>query len=199
MFKILAAVSTAALMAGTAQAQDAVAPADDVVAAVSAPATEAVSNERLVAFNTAMTRMRGIAEAVGTGTPTAAQQTEMAAAVEASGLGIEQFNAISTSVSSDAILQARLAVLSARAPAAGSVAASVTDAEVDQFSATMVRMRSIAPAAGTTPTAEQQTEMASTVQASGLDVERFNAIAMAVSEDEKLRARVRLADARRGV
>lgn len=197
MIKLLAAVSTVALLAGAAQAQDAAAPMTETATA-STP-TDAVSDARLAAFNTAMTRMRGVAEAVGTGTPTAEQQAEMAAAVEASGLGVEQFNAISTSVSTDPVLQARLAVLAAPEPAAGSVAAAVTDAEVDQFSAAMVKMRAIAPAPGTTPTAEQQAEMASTVQASGLAVDRFNAIATAVSQDDRLRARVELADARRGM
>ena len=204
MFKLLAAVSSAALLAGTAHAQDAAAPMAETAPAPSAMATPVaapytVSDERLAAFNSAMTRMRGVAEAVGTGTPTAEQQAEMAAAVETSGLGVEQFNAISTSVSTDPVLQARLALLNAPEPAAGSVAASVTDAEVDQFSATMVQIRAIAPTPGTTPTAEQQAEMAATVQASGLAVDRFNAIATAVSQDEHLRARVELADVRRGV
>ena len=200
MIKLLAAVSTVALLAGAAQAQDAAAPMTEAAAtATASTSTDAISDERLAAFNTAMTRMRGVAEAVGTGTPTAEQQAEMAAAVEASGLGVEQFNAVSTAVSSDPVLQARLVVMGAPEPAPGSVAAAVTDAEVDQFSAAMVKMRAIAPAAGTTPTAEQQAEMASTVQASGLAVDRFNAIATAVSQDDKLRARVQLADARRGV
>ena len=200
MIKLLAAVSTVALLAGAAHAQDATAPMNEAAAtATASTSTDAISDERLAAFNTAMNRMRGVAEAVGTGTATAEQQAEMAAAVQASGLGVEQFNAISTSVSSDPVLQARLAVLGAPEPAAGSVAAAVTDTEVDQFSATMVRMRAIAPAPGTTPTAEQQAEMAATVQASGLAVDRFNAIATAVSQDDKLRARVELADARRGV
>lgn len=205
MLKLLAAVSSAALLAGATHAQDvvapnAIAPAEDAApVAATTESSDTISDQRLAAFNTAMTRMRGIAEAVGTGTPTPAQQTEMAAAVEASGLGIEQFNAVSTSVSSDPVLQARLAVMNAPASVAGSVAAAVTDAEVDQFSATMVRMREIAPVAGATPTAEQQAEMASTVEASGLARNRFNAIATAVSQDEQLRARVRLADARRGV
>lgn len=200
MLKLLAAVSSAAVLASSAHAQDAVAPADKSAPVTStAIASDTISDERLAAFNTAMTRMRGIAEAVGTGTPTPAQQTEMAAAVEASGLGIEQFNAVSTAVSTDPVLQARLDVMNAPEPATGSVSAAVTDVEVDQFSATMVKMRAIAPAAGTTPTAEQQAEMASTVQASGLALDRFNAIATAVSQDANLRARVRLADARRGV
>lgn len=200
MLKLIAAVSSAALLAGAAHAQDAIASAEDTApVATTAASSDTISDERLAAFNTAMARMRGVTEAVGTGTPTPAQQAEMAAAIEASGLGIEQFNAVSTSVSSDPVLQARLAVMNAPQPASSSVAAAVTDAEVDQFSAAMVRIRAMAPTDGATPTAEQQAEMASTVEASGLARERFNAIATAVSQDANLRARVRLADARRGV
>ncbi len=194
MFKTFAAVSAAALLAGAAQAQDAVVPDVDAAAAVS---TSAFSDAQLTAFNGAMSRMSSVAEAVAGGTPTAEQQAEMAAAVEASGLGVEQFNAISVAVSADPVLRSRLAVLGAPIPAAGSVAASVTDAEVTQFSNVMVKLRELAPAAGAAPTAEQQTEMAAAVQASGLAVDRFNSIAQAVSEDARLRARVELADAAR--
>ncbi|CAN5343962.1 hypothetical protein BH09PSE1_BH09PSE1_27450 [soil metagenome] len=193
----LALVSAAALMiAVPALAQEAPAPAAPAPAA--APATGEVTDAQLESFNAAMVKVRDVSRAVQGGTPTTEQQAAMAAAISASGLGIEQFNAISTQVSSDEVLQARLAVIAAPAPAAGSVAASVTDDEVAKFSATMVKMREIAPAAGTAPSAEQQAAMASTVQNSGLSVDRFNAIATAVSQDEKLRARVELADARRG-
>lgn len=195
MFRALAAVSAAALLAGVAQAQDAaVAPEADASTAVS---PSAFSDAQLTSFNGAMTRMSSVAEAVAGGTPSAEQQAEMAAAVEASGLGIEQFNAISVAVSADPVLRARLAVLGAPMPAAGSVSAAVTDAEVTQFSNVMVKMRELAPAAGSAPTAEQQSEMAAAVQASGLAVDRFNAIAQAVSQDARLRARVELADAER--
>lgn len=200
---VIAAFSSLALAAGltavggSAFAQEAAAPmaaAPMVPAAAPAPAGE-ITDAQLTAFSGAMKKMQGVAAAVQGGTPTAEQQAEMAAAVEASGLGIEQFNAISGKVSSDEVLRARLAVIDTPAPAAGSVAASVTDAEVAQFSAAMVKMREIAPTAGATPTTEQQAEMASTVQNSGLAIDRFNAIATAVSQDEHLRARVQLADA----
>ncbi len=195
MYRALAAVSAAALLAGAAHAQDAaVAPEADASAAVS---TSGFSDAQLTSFNGAMTRMSSVAEAVASGTPSAEQQAEMAAAVEASGLGIEQFNAISVAVSADPVLRARLAVLGAPMPAAGSVSAAVTDAEVTQFSDVMRKMRELAPAAGSAPTAEQQAEMAAAVQASGLVVDRFNAIAQAVSQDARLRARVELADAER--
>ncbi|CAN5212636.1 hypothetical protein BH10PSE1_BH10PSE1_26370 [soil metagenome] len=193
----LALVSVAALMVAVpALAQEAPAPAQ--AAAPVAPAAGEVTDAQLESFNAAMVKVRQVSQAVQGGAPTAEQQAEMAAAISASGLGIEQFNAISTQVSSDEVLQARLAVVAAPASAAGSVAAGVTDEEVTQFSATMVKMRTLAPAAGQTPTAEQQAAMAAAVQESGLSLERFNAIATAVSQDERLQARVELADAKRG-
>ncbi len=190
----IALVSAAALMAAApALAQDAAA-----AAPAAAPATGEVSDAQLESFNGAMTKVRALSQAAQGGTPTAEQQAEMAAAISGSGLSIEQFNAISTQVSSDAVLRARLAVIAAPAPAAGSVAAEVTDDEVAKFSTAMVKMREIAPTGGAAPTPEQQAEMASTVEASGLSRERFNAIATAVSQDDRLRARVELADAKRG-
>lgn len=209
--KLIAAVSTLALasaalpaFAQDADTQDAAVEATveaeaAPIAALAAPAAsaDAYTDAQLTSFNTAMIKVREVSAAVQGGTPTAEQQAEMAAAIEGSGLTVEQFNGISGSVSSDPVLQARLAVINAPAP--GAEAASVTDAELDQFSAAMVKMREIAPAAGATPTAEQQAEMAATVEGSGLAVERFNAIATAVSQDANLQARVALADARRGV
>lgn len=162
-----------------------------------AEASEEVTDAQLISFNEAMQKVRGIAAAAG-GSPTPEQQAEMAAAIEASGLGIEQFNAVSTKVSSDAVLRARLGVLSAPEAAAGSVAAGVSDEEVAQFSAAMARIRDVAPAGGAAPDADQQAAMAAAVSNSGLELERFNAIATAVSEDARLRARVELADAQRG-
>lgn len=174
------------------------APAASAAPAMPAPTGSTVTDAQLEAFAAAMVKVREISEGVQGGTPTTDQQAGMAAAIEASGLGITQFNAISTQVSADPVMRARLAVATAPEPAAGSAAAGVSDAEVDQFSAAMVRMREVAPAAGATPTAEQQAAMAGVVENSGLAIDRFNAIATAVSSDAHLRARVELADARRG-
>lgn len=181
-----------------ATAQDAPPPAAAPAPAVPAPTGSAVTDAQLEAFAAAMVKVREISEGVQGGTPTPEQQAGMAAAIEASGLGITQFNAISTQVSADPVMRARLAVATAPEPVAGSAAAGVTDAEVNQFSAAMVKMREVAPAAGATPTAEQQAEMAGVLEASGLAIDRFNAIATAVSSDAHLRARVELADAKRG-
>ena len=118
----------------------------------------------------------------------------MAAAVQSSGMDITAFNALATAVSTDEVLQARLAVLATPASPAGSVAASVTDAEVGQFAAAMTGVRAVGVAPGASPTTEQQAAMASAVSSSGLALDRFNAIAQAVSGDARLQARLELAD-----
>ena len=51
---------------------------------------------------------------------------------------------------------------------------------------------------GAQPTPEQATEMQTIVAESGLEVERFNAIGQASAQDESLRARIALAQARAG-
>lgn len=120
----------------------------------------------------------------------------MAAAIETSGLTVESFNAISTAISSDPVLVARIGVLKAPQPAAGSVAASVTDAELTQFVTAMGQIKTVTDAvAGGEPTPEQSAQMTAAVEGSGLEVERFNAIATAVSSDPSLQARAQLAGA----
>jgi len=151
------------------------------------------SDAQLQAFGTAMTAVRAAAPTDGTA-PNTEQQAAMATAVASSGMDIAAFNALATAVSTDEVLQARLAVLATPESPAGSVAASVTDAEVAQFGAAMVQVRAAAPTDGSAPTTEQQAAMASAVSASGLALDRFNAIAGAVSTDERLRARLELAD-----
>ncbi|MGQ2992166.1 MAG: DUF4168 domain-containing protein [Brevundimonas sp.] len=197
---LLIATSVLAVSAvpALATAQDAPPPAAPAPA-TPAPTASAVTDAQLEAFAAAMVKVREISAGVQGGTPTTEQQAGMAAAIEASGLGITQFNAISTQVSADPVMRARLAVATAPEPAAGSVAAGVSDAEVEKFSAAMVKMREVAPEAGATPTADQQAAMAGVLEASGLEIARFNEIATAVSSDAHLRARVELADARRGV
>lgn len=191
--QLIAAVSALSLAAGLTAIGTA-AFAQEAPAAAPAPAGD-VTDAQLTAFNTAMQKVKAVTATVQ-GAPTAEQQAEMAAAVEASGLGVEQFNAISGKVSSDAVLRARLAVLDA--PASSGVAAAVTDEEVSQFASAMVKLRELAPAGGAAPTPEQQTAMAAAVEESGLSRERFNEVATAVSADARLRARVQLADAQRG-
>jgi hypothetical protein len=153
------------------------------------------SDAQLQAFSTAMSQVRAAAPTDGTA-PNAEQQAAMAAAVQNSGMDIAAFNALATAVSSDPVLQARLGVLATPESPAGSVAASVTDSEIDQFRSAVVHVRAAAPTDGSAPTAEQQAAMASAVSSSGLSLERFNAIAQAVSADERLRARLELADLR---
>ena len=186
---LIAAVSTVALLGGAVQASAAASPAS------AAQATE-YSDAQLQAFGAAMTAVRAAAPTDGTA-PNAEQQTAMAAAVASSGMDIAAFNTLATAVSTDEVLQARLAVFATPESPAGSVGASVTDAEIAQFGAAMVQVRAAAPAGGAAPTAEQQAAMASAVSASGLALDRFNAIAGAVGSDARLRARLQLADAQR--
>lgn len=183
---LIVAMSAVALLGGAVESANA------------APLTSAIqateySDAQLQAFSTAMKAVRAAAPADGAA-PTTEQQAAMAAAVSSSGMDITAFNALGTAVSTDEVLQARLAVLATPESPAGSVAASVTDAEVAQFGAAMVQVRAAAPTDGAAPTTEQQAAMAAAVSASGLALDRFNAIAQAVSSDERLRTRLELAD-----
>lgn len=196
--KLIAAVSSAALFAGAAMAQEAEAPA----APAPAPAAEApagFSDNELRAFAGAMDRMQAVAQQIQGGQPTPEQQAEMAGAVEQSGLTIDRFNEISQAVSGDAVLRARIAVASASPSPAGSVGASVTDAEAGQFAQAMAAITPIAQALnGQAPNEEQQAQMAAAIEQSGLTLERFNAISGAIGQDEHLQARVALAAAQGG-
>ena len=184
---LIAAVSAAALMGAAAQAS---------TAAPLTTATQAVeySDTQLQAFAAAMTDVRAAAPTDGSA-PNTEQQAAMAAAIDASGMDIDSFNALAAAVSADPVLRARLAVLDTPESPAGSVAAGVTDAEVAQFGSAMVKVRAAAPTDGSAPNEEQQAAMAAAVSESGLELDRVNAIAQAVSADERLRARLALADA----
>jgi len=165
------------------------------ISAGAAVAQASFTDAQLASYAAARTKVGAIAQTVQ-GQPTAEQQKQMSDAVTASGLTIEQFNAIANAASADPVLKARVAVAGATPSAAGSVGASVTDEELGKFAATMAKLRTIVPA-GSTPNDAQKAEMNAAVQASGLSVERFNAIAVAISQDAHLRARVQLADAKR--
>lgn len=196
---LFAAVSCAALLtvaAAPVAAQTADAPA---AAPTAGPAAaDAVSDAELSRFVTAMQSIEPIASAVTGGTPTPDQQMQMAAAIEASGLALDRFNAISTAVSTDPVLRARANLATTEPSPAGSTAAAVTDAEVDQFVVAMAAVQPIAASLnGAAPSAEQQAQMAAAISSSGLALDRFNAISGAVSQDAHLRARMAVADARR--
>lgn len=169
------------------------APAPVVISAES----DTISDAELRSFAAAMEAVQPIAEAAG-GTPTAEQQVQMAAAITESGLALERFNAISTAVSTDPVVRARVELAATDPSPAGSAAAAVTDAEVEQFALAMAAVQPIAESLnGAAPTAEQQAAMATAIEASGLALPRFNAISGAVSQDAHLRARLAVADARR--
>ncbi|WP_296175314.1 DUF4168 domain-containing protein [uncultured Brevundimonas sp.] len=181
------------MTAAPALAQDAATPPP---AAAPAPAGDPTDAE-LTQFAAAMKTVQNVAAAVQNGAPTEAQQAEMAAAVQNSGLAVERFNAISTAVSGDSVLQARVAVAGTAPSAPGSIGAGVTDAEAGQFAAAMGEISGIARALnGAQPSAEQQAQMAAAIQGSGLDIERFNAISAATGQDAHLQARIALAQAR---
>jgi hypothetical protein len=192
---LLPVASCLALLAASPALAAAPAPAS---APVQAAAADAITDAELAQFSVAMNAVQPIAEALNGAAPNAEQQAQMAAAISGSGLALERFNAISTAVSSDEVVRARLAVAAVPPSPAGSAAAGVTDAELAQFSAAMNAVQPIAETLnGAAPNAEQQAQMAAAISGSGLALERFNAISAAVSQDEHLRARLELADARR--
>jgi predicted transcriptional regulator len=185
---IIAAASALAL-AGVA------APA--VAAPVSVSAIQEISEAELTKYAAAEEGVRAITAQVQ-GSPTAEQQAAMVSAIEAAGLDLERFNGISTAVTNDALLRARLAVARAPESAPGSVGATATDTELGQFAAAMAAVRPLAEELnGAAPNAEQQAAMAEAIASSGLDIERFNAISAALASDPRLQARVALAEAQR--
>lgn len=194
---LIAAVSCAALLtvaAAPALALTPVASGSGAAVAVS----DSITDEELRSFATAMEAIEPIAAAISGGAPTAEQQAAMAAAIEASGLALDRFNTISTAVSTDPVVRARVALATTQPSPAGSPAAAVTDAEVEQFAVAMAAVQPIAQSLnGAAPTADQQAEMAAAISGSGLALERFNAISAAVTGDAHLRARLAVADARR--
>ncbi|MDZ4362129.1 DUF4168 domain-containing protein [Brevundimonas sp.] len=191
---LLAATASIALISGTAVA----APVVMASPVSAAPQDAAFTDAELKGYATAMARITPIAQALNGATPNADQQAQMAAAVSESGLTIEKFNEISNAVGADPVLGARAELAAATPSPAGSVGAGVSDAEADQFGAAMTQLQAVLAAVqGGTPTPEQQAQMAAIVEGSGLSVERFNEISNAVAQDDHLRARVSLADARR--
>lgn len=167
--------------------------------AVVAYAQASFSDAQVASYANARKQVAAINSQVTGGKPTAEQQAAMAKAVTDAGLTIESFNAIATAAQKDAVLRARIAVAEATPSPAGSVGASVTEDEMTKFSAAMAKLRVVAAGVqNNAPTDAQKAEMNSIVAASGLTVERFNAIATAIPQDPHLKARVLLADARRG-
>lgn len=177
---IAAAVAAVALFgAGSALAQDG-----------------SFTDQELAAYVEAVDVIMPIAEAAG-GAPSAEQQARMAQAVADAGLTPERFNAIATASRTDDAVLARIALAAAGEPAAGSVSAATSDAEIEQFARAMIAVRAAA-GGSSSPTTEQQAAMGEAAVSTGLTVERFNAIGAAIAAEEHLRARVALAEARLG-
>lgn len=198
----LALLASASLLvaAGAAHAQDAAptAPAATAPAAQAAPpAPGGFTDEELKKFDDAMTQVRAVSDTLNGAQPTPDQQAQMASAIQDSGLEVTRFNAISTAVSSDPELAARIAVLNTAPPAPGTPAAGVTDDELTRYVTAMTQIRAVtAEVENGQATPEQSAQLTAAVQGSGLEVERFNAIAQVVSQDDYLQAKAQLIGAR---
>lgn len=166
-------------------------------APAAAPAAGGFTDDELKKFDDAMAQVRAVSSTLNGAQPTAEQQAQMAAAVQNSGLEVTRFNAISTAVSADPVLAARIAVLNTPAPAPGTPAAGVTDDELTRYVTAMTQIRAVtAEVQNGQATPEQSAQLTAAVQGSGLEVERFNTIAQVVSQDAHLQAKAELIDAR---
>lgn len=201
----LALLASASLLvaAGAAHAQDpapAAPPAPQTAPAnamTPAPAPGGFTDQELKKFDDAMTQVRAVSDALNGAQPTPEQQAQMASAIQDSGLEVTRFNAISTAVSSDPELAARIAVLNTAPPAPGTPAASVTDDELTRYVTAMTQIRAVtAEVQNGQATPEQSAQLTAAVQGSGLEVERFNTIAQVVSQDDYLQAKAQLIGAR---
>jgi len=168
-------------------------------APTAAPALGAAefTDEELRKYDVAITRVRAVSDTLNGAQPTPEQQAEMAAAVQESGLEVVRFNAISNAAAESPVINARINAMKAPKPAPGSVAAGVSDAELRQFVEAMTKIRAVtANVQNGQATPEQSAQLTAAVEGSGLAVDRFNAVATAVSQDAGLRARAELIGAR---
>lgn len=155
------------------------------------------TDEELRKYDAAITRVRAVSDTLNGAQPTPEQQAEMAAAVQDSGLEVVRFNAISRAAADNPVIDARIRAMKAPPPVPGSVAAGVSEAELTQFVQAMEKIRAVtATVQNGQATPEQSAQLTAAVQGSGLAVDRFNAIAAAVSQDAGLRARAELIGAR---
>lgn len=69
-------------------------------------------------------------------------------------------------------------------------ASAFTDAELLTFAQVIGQLRQIAGDSAANATPEQQAQMAAVVQGSGLNIQRFNEISVAVSADTALQGRI---------
>lgn len=199
----LALLASASLLvaAGAAHAQDpapAAPPAPQTAPAdAMTPAPGGFTDQELKKFDDAMAQVRAVSDTLNGAQPTPEQQAQMASAIQDSGLEVTRFNAISTAVSSDPELAARIAVLNTAPPAPGTPAASVTDDELTRYVTAMTQIRAVtAEVENGQATPEQSAQLTAAVQGSGLEVERFNTIAQVVSQDDYLQAKAQLIGAR---
>src|SRR5262249_21979091 len=93
------------------------------------------SDAELTQYARAMEAIAPINAQVQGGAATGQQRQAMVQAITATGLTVERFNAISSAAGSNALVRARVAIITAPATPEGSVAAGVTDAEMAQYAA----------------------------------------------------------------
>lgn len=79
-------------------------------------------------------------------------------------------------------------------PAPSSAAASVSDADVQKFAVAAVALNGVQADASIAP-ADKPAKMAAAVQQSGLDPQKFNAIAQAAETDPLLQKKIQVAAA----
>lgn len=196
---LIVAVAVATLAAGAfvQEARSQTPPEPQTAAPPEAPGTSDFTDTELLAYDSAITRLRVLGEALNGAPPTEEQQREMAAVVQQSGLAVERYNAIARASTEDPAIRARIRVLKAPAPAAESVAANVTDDELRRYVVAVDQIRDITgEVENGRANAEQAAALARVVQASGLSTERYNAIATAVFESDWLRARANVVRAK---
>lgn len=158
-----------------------------------APAATAsqFSDADVRAYAKALTKVSDMSKALNGAQPTEAQRTDMVKAITDAGLTVEKFNAIATAAANDTGLKARISIFATPDSPAGSVGASVTDAEAMNYAKAMKGIRAVA--VSTPPTAAEQAAQQKAVTDAGLTIERFNAMSQAASTDLHLRARIVLA------
>lgn len=196
-----AAFASVLMTAAAAQAAPPAAPAAAPTAPAAAarpaivPATN-VSDAEVASYAKAIVKVSALSRALNGAQATDAQRAEMMAAVTSNGLTIARFEAIGAATGADAVLKARVIVAATPNSPAGSVGAGVTDAEAAQFARAIIAVQGLNPA--NPPTPEQETAEKAAIVATGMTLDRFQAIIVAANTDQHLHARIALAAVKMG-
>ncbi|MBX7249201.1 MAG: DUF4168 domain-containing protein [Caulobacteraceae bacterium] len=159
------------------------------------PATN-VTDAEVAKYAKAIVKVAELSRALNGAQPTDAQKAEMMAAVTSNGLTLERFQSIGAATQTDKVLKARILVAAAPPSPAGSIGAAVTDAETVQFARAIKAIKAMNPSQ--TPTPEEENRQKAAITATGMTVDRFQAILTASTTDQKLHARLSLAVAKLG-